>query len=105
MNTQAIQWIQKLIASCTNGDQYSEVQCERCEHSWEYRDASCNRWVPWVLTITTITEPQTGQLSRLFQILGGTGDYRNYFRSLLSKREFLHRSTINNRLTTNCQRR
>ena len=33
MNTQAIQWIQKLIASCTNGDQYSVKDVNTVENT------------------------------------------------------------------------
>ena len=65
-------------------------------HCAQYREASRsrNRWVPWGLTTATITKPQNRQLSRLFQILGRTGNYRNYFRSLPLNGEFLHRSTM-----------
>ena len=33
MNTQAIQWIQKLIARCTNGDQYSVKDVNTVENT------------------------------------------------------------------------
>ena len=96
MNTRAIQWIPIQSVHCQECARNTENTRAISRIHAQYREASRsrNRWVPWGLTTATITEPQNRQLSRLFQILGRTGNYRNYFRSLPLNREFLHRSTM-----------
>ena len=96
MNTRAIQWIPIQSVHCQEYARNTENTRAISRIHAQYREAprSRNRWVPWGLTTATITKPQNRQLSRLFQILGRTGNYRNYFRSLPLNREFLHRSTM-----------